>query len=113
MRDEIRRWNGVPWYPVRHPVRLVSLEDHDWQAMEVADEAPPFVLSTDLRLRLDDALSTLSRREREAVELAFFEDLPVKDVAERMGISVSGAYVYRWAAVQKLRSFFSAPQVDP
>ena len=111
MLDEIRRWNGVPWYPVKHPVYLSQLEDSDWETLHTPPpdvEVIPFVVPPALRDRLTEALDTLTRREREAVELAYFEDLPIKDVADRMGISVSVAYVFRWAAVQKLRAYFHA-----
>jgi len=115
MLDEIRRWNGVPWYPVQHPVHLDQLEDGDWETLSVDGpdtDVLPFVMPPALRDRLDEALRTLTRREREAVQYSFFEDLPMIDVSEKMGISISVAYLYRWAAVQKLRKYFTAEPVD-
>ncbi|MBN1847793.1 MAG: sigma-70 family RNA polymerase sigma factor [Deltaproteobacteria bacterium] len=52
---------------------------------------------------IQEALATLSLESREAVILRFHEDMPVKDVAKTLGISISGAKMRIHRALLKLR----------
>ena len=56
---------------------------------------------------IQEALATLPLESREAVMLRFHEDMPMKDVAKILGISVSGAKMRIHRALLKLRQILS------
>jgi RNA polymerase sigma factor (sigma-70 family) len=50
-----------------------------------------------------DALSTLPEQDQEAIKMSFFEDLPLKSLAEHFGCSVPSAHRRRDRAIQHLK----------
>ena len=56
---------------------------------------------------IQEALATLPLESREAVILRFHEDMPLKDVAMALGISISGAKMRVHRALLKLRQILS------
>lgn len=67
------------------------------------DSQPP---SADLTANLDHALQRLSRRERDAVLLRFFEQRPLPEISDALGISEHAAKKRVTRALEKLRHFF-------
>ena len=63
---------------------------------------------TGLDPELATALQRLSRREREAIALRFGGDLPTRDVAEALGVSVANAQQILSRALRRLRSILEA-----
>src|SRR5437016_13775393 len=56
---------------------------------------------------LDEALENLAERDRDAIILRFFEQMPLKQVAGKLGISEDGAQKRVSRALDKLRLFFA------
>ena len=56
---------------------------------------------------LDEALENLAERDRDAIILRFFEQMPLKQVAGKLGISEDGAQKRVSRALEKLRLFFA------
>lgn len=72
----------------------------------VAEDAP----SVDSRIDLNDALSTLPRRQREAITLRYFCDLSEADIAETLGISVSSVKTHLQRGLGGLRRHLQEPE---
>ena len=78
------------------------------QNLSLASNPEPSVVVQFLALNhIQEALETLPFESREAVMLRFHEDMPVKDVAKVLGISVSGAKMRIHRALLKLRLILS------
>jgi RNA polymerase sigma factor (sigma-70 family) len=68
--------------------------------------------------KLIKALNTLSRREKELLQLKFFEDLDYDEIASRCGITKRTAYNIIHSALKMLKSLFApspnnGPVADP
>ena len=61
---------------------------------------------------LGNALRALSRRDREAVYVRFFEDMPFDDVGRIIGVRAGTARVIVHRALEKLRHVLDASQGD-
>ena len=55
---------------------------------------------------LDEAVDSLSGKDRDALVLRYFENMPLRSVADRLGVSEDGAQKRVSRAVEKLRRFF-------
>ena len=66
-------------------------------------------LQEDLRQRLEQALQTLTGRQREAIFLRFYEGLSYEEVAVIMGISVKATYKIMSRALLQLKTSLSLP----
>jgi RNA polymerase sigma factor (sigma-70 family) len=66
-------------------------------------------IQADLRQRLEQALQTLTGRQREAIFLRFYEGLSYEEVAVIMGISVKATYKVMSRALLQLKSTLSLP----
>jgi RNA polymerase sigma-70 factor (ECF subfamily) len=103
-------WNrlrGVPWleaWVVRAATNLSI--DHvrrsKRQPKPVVATAPDGAL--EVRLDLAHAVARLPRRQREAVGLRYFADLPEADVAALLGISVGSVKTHLHRAMTSLRN---------
>jgi len=70
-------------------------------------EAPRQQPSDDLtviRLALVQALTSLPRRQREAIALRYLADLPEKQVADTLGVSVGSVKTHLHRGLARLRS---------
>lgn len=56
--------------------------------------------------KLVDALNRLPERQREILNLLFFEDMSYEQVSEIMSINVSSAYTLAWKGVCRLKKLF-------
>ena len=56
---------------------------------------------------LDEALDGLAEKDRDAVVLRFFDQMPLKRLAEKLGVSEDGAQKRVSRALDKLRLFFA------
>ena len=89
--------------------RTVAVEADDPRLDPAAPPEAGIVLDPEVA----EALKRLSRREREAIALRFGGDLPVKDIAEVLGVSVANAQQILSRALRRLRSILEhAPQTQ-
>lgn len=65
--------------------------------------APVMAQQNELRESLAKLLSTLSRRQREVIQLVFYHDLTVEQAAQVLGISVGSARVHYGRGKESLR----------
>ena len=56
--------------------------------------------------KLQDALINLPARQREIIQLVFFEKLSSEEVSEKMGIGVQSVYTLTWKAITRLKQSF-------
>jgi len=59
----------------------------------------------DLIEKLRDAIDRLSEREKLVIQLIFYEELPLREVARVLGCSVSRVSQIKGTAIEKLRKF--------
>jgi len=59
----------------------------------------------DLVEKLRDAIDRLSEREKLVIQLIFYEELPLREVARVLGCSVSRVSQIKGTAIEKLRKF--------
>jgi RNA polymerase sigma-70 factor (ECF subfamily) len=62
------------------------------------------ILATERRARLDRALATLENDKREVLVLYEIEELPMREVAEAVGVPLQTAYSRLYAARKELAS---------
>ena len=89
------------------------------RSMTEADEGEPefgiehLLVGKDLEMglkrRLEEAMKSLTDRQREAIFLRFYEGLSYEEVAEVMGISVKATYKIMSRALLQLRDTMSFP----
>ena len=70
----------------------------------VADSKDP-VEQALMQELLAQALETLSQREQDIVVLYYYHDLPLKEIAEKIGVSYTNAKFIKSTAMKKLRGF--------
>src|SRR4029453_19661395 len=66
-------------------------------------ERPPWLSPDECRWILHSGLDQLPTRQRATLELTCFEDLPLRDVAERLGVSVGCTRHYYYRGLEQLR----------
>lgn len=74
-------------------------------------QSDPVVHGDEENVELWDALSALPVRERQAVVLRFYEDLPVADVAKVLGVPVGTVKSMTHRALGRLREVLGPDQV--
>ncbi len=65
------------------------------------------VIRRDTLERLKEAIEKLEPREKLVIQLIFYEELPLKEVAEILGCSISRVSQIKGEAIEKLRRFLS------
>ncbi len=70
---------------------------------ERAPDQPPRLSPEECRWVLRSGLAHLPTRQRATLELSCFEDLPLREVAERLGMSVGCARHYYYRGLERLR----------
>ena len=83
--------------------RKAQLQDVPLDEESVADRTDP-VEQALLQEMLAQALETLSEREQDIVILYYYHDLPLKEIAEKVGISYANAKFIKSQAISKLRT---------
>jgi RNA polymerase sigma-70 factor (ECF subfamily) len=77
------------------------------EQLETLDEHPPDrrpgLTPEECRWMLCSGLAQLSTRQRATIELTCFEDLPLRDVAARLGVSVGCTRHYYYRGLARLR----------
>ena len=81
--------------------------DQEASAMNDPTHSPTEAIWTQLRPLLDETLSLLRERERDAVLLRFFEDKSYREVGTILGVSDNTAQMRVERALNKLRAQFS------
>src|SRR5881392_95390 len=94
-------------YAAANARRLERRREHyEQQAMESCVQSADSVWRH-IEPLLDEALENLAERDRDAIILRFFEQMPLKQVAGKLGISEDGAQKRVSRALEKLRLFFA------
>jgi RNA polymerase sigma-70 factor (ECF subfamily) len=78
----------------------------------LVDERPPRLTSEERRWFIRAGLSHLPARQRLALELTCFEDLSLREVAERLGVSLGCARHYYYRGLARLREW-ARPATPP
>lgn len=63
----------------------------------------------ELQRLLQQALASLDKSQRKVIELASYEGLSMRDIADRTGYSLSNVRHHYYRGLQKLRSFIKQP----
>ena len=83
-----------------------AIEDH----LTAGDFGLGKLSPEELRQLLKQGLATLNEAQRRVIELASFEGLSMKEIADRMEESVANVRNHYYRGLQKLRSFIERPQ---
>jgi RNA polymerase sigma factor (sigma-70 family) len=87
-------------------VRRESRRQHrEQQAVEIAAMSASYW--TQIEPLLDEAMQTLDETDRAAVLLRYFENQPLREVGEKLGVSDDAAQKRVTRAVERLREFFT------
>jgi RNA polymerase sigma-70 factor (ECF subfamily) len=104
-RDHLRKKSRRPEMASLDPDNVAQMT---WSDSNAADEADR---STDSE-RLQQTLRTLSINDREAVLLRFRDGLKMKEIAERLGLSLSGAKMRVHRGLEKLQKAWGEKKHD-
>jgi RNA polymerase sigma-70 factor, ECF subfamily len=99
--------------------RKEHLNTRNFYNQESAEEIDPFVhgefvtsgryAPAELRLLLDEGLASLGHSQKRVIELASFDGLSMKEIADKTGNSVSNVRHHYYRGLQKLRTFATRP----
>ena len=80
----------------------------DWANLEDSVEQKFIDLQRDelLQRRLEGALGTLPLRQREVIQLLFFEKLSYEDTSKILGITIDSSYTLAWKAINRMKKVF-------
>ncbi len=79
------------------------------EIFESKEEGPEeLVIKKDLREKLLKAIEELDYREKLIIQLLYYEELPLKDVAKILGISIARACQIKGVAFEKLKKSLSS-----
>ncbi|MCB2168661.1 MAG: sigma-70 family RNA polymerase sigma factor [Deltaproteobacteria bacterium] len=95
-RDYLRKQKRQPKTSLRHPETIAETASGDSNAVAEADRAAEIQ-------SLFEVLRNLSLDDREALLLRFREGLKMKEIAEQLGLSVSGAKMRVQRGLHKLQ----------
>lgn len=87
-----------------------AMDDGELVGAEVIpDMASPsleeIAMARELRERLRHAVAALPKAERELIQAIYFEDIPVSDYAQRIGLTHRGVNKQRKRILTKLKMF--------
>jgi len=95
---------------------LMSLEEIFFEGrsyeelFESKEESPEeIVIKKDLREKLLKAIEKLEKREKLVLQLLYYEELPLKEVAKLLGISMARVSQIKSSAIEKLKSYLAFP----
>jgi RNA polymerase sigma factor (sigma-70 family) len=118
----LRRWERVSNYErpgawVRRVAIQLAIRSHQrdklrWRAEHAVDfpAQPP---SSDVDIDVVNAVGNLPARQRAAVVLFYFEDLPIGEIADLLGCSPATARVHLHRARVRLGSLLAEQEVEP
>jgi RNA polymerase sigma factor (sigma-70 family) len=95
--------NGAVTWGTRASRELQRLEHDDDRVGQIPDPAVAFEDAVLFHLVVARALSTLSPRERELIELVDLRRLTVQEAANELGVSLGAAKNYRFVGLRRLR----------
>lgn len=99
--------------------RKKYLQTRNFYYQENIEDLDPLVTSdlfmagkytpAELKRLLQQGLASLDRSQRKVIELASYEGLSMRDIADRTGYSLSNVRHHYYRGLQKLRSFIKQP----
>lgn len=94
---------------------LMSLEEvfkegRSYEELFESDEESPeeIVIKKDIRERLLKAIDKLEYRERLVLQLLYYEELPLKEVASILNISMARVCQIKSSAIEKLKNYLAS-----
>ncbi len=70
-----------------------------------------YAQKVELREKINEALSTLSEKEKKVIQMIFFEEKDLKEISQALGISMSRISQIKSQAVKKLKSALSKVEI--
>jgi RNA polymerase sigma factor (sigma-70 family) len=85
-------------------------ERYDFR-IELAPDQKMIEIESDIELRrkIEESLTALTPRQREAIYLRFYEDLSFEEVSEILNLNVGGTYKLIYRALDKLKETLGPP----
>lgn len=82
-----------------------EISDFDTVYLEesVEEKIIDFQRNESLQKRLDGALENLPIRQREVIQLLFFEKLSYEDTSKILGITIDSSYTLAWKAIRNMK----------
>jgi RNA polymerase sigma-70 factor, ECF subfamily len=103
--------------------RKQHLNRRSFYSQQSIEELEPFLSAehstwgtyapAELNRLMQQGLATLDQPQKRAVELASYEGLSMKEIADKTGESLSNVRHHYYRGLQKLRSFITKPHVRP
>jgi len=94
---------------------LMSLEEIFFEGrsyeelFESKEESPEeIVIKKDLREKLLKAIERLEEKEKLVLQLLYYEELPLKEVAKLLGVSMARISQIKSSAIEKLKSYLAS-----
>jgi len=94
---------------------LMSLEEIFFEGrsyeelFESKEEGPEeVVIKKDLREKLLKAIERLEEKEKLVLQLLYYEELPLKEVAKLLGVSMARISQIKSSAIEKLKSYLAS-----
>ncbi|MCS7308557.1 MAG: sigma-70 family RNA polymerase sigma factor, partial [Aquificaceae bacterium] len=79
------------------------------ELFESKEEGPEeTVIKSDLREKLLKAIEKLDEREKLVLQLLYYEDIPLKEVAKLLGVSIARVSQIKASAIEKLKALLSS-----
>lgn len=79
------------------------------ELFESKEEGPEeTVIKSDLREKLLKAIEKLDEREKLVLQLLYYEDIPLKEVAKLLGVSMARVSQIKASAIEKLKALLSS-----
>ena len=76
------------------------------QEAAVRDTAPGLMTLPEVRCLVREGLETLNRSQRRTLHLAYFEDMPLGEIAKKTGESLGKVRHHYYRGIRRLRSLF-------
>ncbi len=79
------------------------------ELFESKEESPEeIVIKKDIREKLLKAIERLEKREKLVLQLLYYEELPLKEVAKLLGVSMARVSQIKSSAIEKLKSYLAS-----
>lgn len=120
----IRNYNITKWRKdasAKHSHTAIQIEnvtegdDREWLMGQIASNDPQIEVYTDeeqFKDMIKLGLECLTKKQREVIELYFFEELTNQEIGDRLGITHQNASLHRFRAIEKMKLFFEKNNIS-